>query len=260
MTKTKIRIGVLVALFLLGVGLVPACSAQVPDGLGSLQTLAKRCPTGATLVEYVGDDVSGSGLKSDITVARATALRIIATQVAVCGGHLHVDAFTGSAAASRVAFDGDLKPAGATQIAQLRKVSALVNTTLASIKSGIAASTKALTPAGSDITSQFGMAAQFYNQLTGHIQLHVDLLTDGVQTVGVVLNTKHLTTATATNLATTTPVTQLPRTAVVKISGLGKTAGSPPPTSYIDALTAFYQTYCKRTGAASCVAVTDYTT
>jgi hypothetical protein len=239
--------------------LLGACSTQASGALAQLQTLAKTCPHGAELEEYAGWDDSASGQQATITTARMAVLKDIATEVAACNGHLHVDAFTGSAAASAVVFDGDLKPAGATEIARLRKVNALVDTTMTSIKSGLTTATKTLSPNGSDITSQFGMASQFYDQLTGHVELHVDLLTDGVQTVGVVLNTKHLTPSTAANLATTATVMPLPDTAVVKISGLGKTAGSAPPTSYTDSLVTFFHTYCKRTGAASCVAVTDYT-
>lgn len=253
-----VRAVIIAALLFVLATTLSACSTQASSHLGQLQSLAKNCPK-TEMVEYVGDDVSGSGKQEVITDARLAALTAIATQVAACNGHLHVDAFTGSAAASSVAFDGDLKPAGATQIARLRKVNTMVTTTMDAVKSGIATATKTLSPNGSDITSQFGMASQFYAQLAGEVSLHVDLLTDGVQTVGVVLNTKRLTPATAADLAATTTVTALPNTAIVKISGLGKTAGSPPPTSYIDSLRVFYQTLCKRTGAASCVAVTDYT-
>jgi len=240
--------------------LLCACGRQPTGDLRKLQDLATKCPQ-QELVEYVGDDVSGSGLQADITATRKTALKAIATRVAVCNGHLRVDAFSGSASASRVAFDGDLKPAGATDIAKLRKVDDLVTATMKTVDAGIADAGKALPADGSDITAQFGLAAEYGKQMAAStpITLSVHLLTDGVQTVGVVLNTDSLTEATATDLANRTTAVQLPSTATVTVSGLGKTAGSPPPTSYTDAIKAFYRTYCKRTGAASCAAVTDYT-
>ena len=238
-----------------------ACSPPAAGDLGTLQTLAGTCPDGAILVSYVAYDVSGSGQSQDLTAAREAALTDIVTKVAACGGHLRVDAFTGSAAASRIAFDGELNPEGATQIAKLRKVPTLVTTTVESIGLSVAASASSLDPTNSDITSQFSLAAEYGKQMAANqrIQLNVDLMTDGVQTIGAVLNTKTLTTATAVDLANSTPVPPLPPTTTVKVSGLGKTTGPPPPTSYVDALKVFYDTYCARTGAASCSAVTDYT-
>lgn len=241
--------------------LLLGCSVPANSELGQLQTLAKSCPHAATLAAYVGDDVSGSGQSKQISTAREIALTAIVTKVAVCNGHLHVDAFTGSAAASSVVYDGTLRPAGATQISQLRKVPTLVRTTMATINTGVATATKTLAADGSDIVSQFGMASQFYNQLSGatQVQLDIDLLTDGEQNVGIDLNPTHLTVAEAEHLATRLRATPLPDSAAVKVSGLGKSAGKPPATSYIQALTGFYETYCKRTGAATCTAVTDYT-
>jgi hypothetical protein len=262
MAKPKIIDGVPVALLALVLWLVTGCSSQAPGQLGGLQSLAKTCPTNGTILDsYIGYDVSGSGRDTAITKARDTAITSIATKVAVCGGHLHIDAFAGSATASTVVYDGDVKPAGATQIAQLRKVPDLVKTTMATIESGITSAARTIPADGSDITSQLGMAAEYADQVstTGKHLLTVDLLTDGVQTVGVVLNNKTLNTATATDLAKNAPVTSLPPTTTVKISGLGKTSGTPAPTSYVQAIQAFYLAYCHRTGAQSCAAVVDYT-
>jgi hypothetical protein len=261
MTKTTRKKAVAASIALLLAAMATGCSAATGQ-TGDLEKLAETCPAnGVTLDAYVGYDVSGTGRQTDITMARDAALTDIATNVAVCGGHLHVDAFAGSAAASRVVFDGDLKPAGATQIAQLRQVPDLVKSTMQAIEAGISTATKSLSPDGSDITSQFGMAAEFGNQISanGKHRLKVDILTDGVQTVGVVLNTGTLTAATATDLAKTAPVVELPAGTAVKISGLGKIAGAAAPTSYVQAIQAFYLTYCHRTGAAACAAVVDYT-
>lgn len=237
------------------------CSVPAAGGdLSRLQKIAEGCPSGAILASYVGTDVSGSSRTPEVVAARAAAIKDIATRVAVCGGNLRVDAFTASAAASRIIFDGPLDPAGATQIAKLRKVDDLVESTMTRIQAGTVEAAQALA-SGSDITSQFALAEEYAAQKSaaGKIKLTVDLMTDGIQTTGVVLNTAALTRASATSLARTAPVTTLPKGTVVTISGLGKTTGAPAPTSYVDALKTFYSIYCTRTGAASCVAVTDYT-
>jgi hypothetical protein len=237
-----------------------ACSPTASGDLGDLQSLAKTCPA-HELVEYDGYDVSGSGQSPAVTSARLAALKTIATKVAVCNGHLRVDAFTGSAAASTVVFDQNLTPAGATQIAKLRKVDSLVAADMKKITAGIAHATTTLATDGSDITAQFGLAAEYGKQMaaSGPVSLSIDLQTDGVQTVGVVLNTRALTTSSAADLANRAPAVALPVDTRVTVSGLGKTAGTPPPTSYVDAIKAFYLAYCRHTGAANCVAVTDYT-
>jgi hypothetical protein len=236
------------------------CNIQAPGDLGVLQSLADSWPANK-LAEYAAYDVSQSGQSDSITASRREALTKIATRAAVCSGHLRVDAFTGSAAASHVVFDGDLKPDGATEIARLRKVTDLVAATMLTIDGGISQAERSLPADGSDITAQFRLAAEYGDQMaaTTAITLTVDLLTDGVQTIGEVLNTAELTEATATDLANHAEVVTLPPTATVKVSGLGKTTGTQPPTRYTDALKTFYATYCRRTGAGDCVVVTDYT-
>ncbi|MBT1003953.1 hypothetical protein KIH31_15285 [Paenarthrobacter sp. DKR-5] len=237
-----------------------ACDPQPTGDLSRLQSLARSCPSGSTRTAYVADDVSTSSNTPDAATARAAAVKDIATRVAVCGGNLRVDAFTSGAAASRIVYDGTLDPAGATEIAKLRKVTGLVESVMGEVETGLAAAARQL-PDGSDITSQFALAKEYAAQkaVSHKIQLSVDLLTDGVQTTGVVLNTPALTNASAVSLAKTAPVTVLPATTTVRISGLGKTGGGAAPTTYVDALKTFYSTYCTRTGAASCEAVTDYT-
>lgn len=256
---TIIRATVATAVIILLAAVLSACTPQTSGRLGHLQTLANSCPT-AEFVQYVGYDFSGSGQEDTIRSSREAVLKDIATKVAVCSGHLRVVVFTGSAAASQVVFEADLKPAGATEIARLRKVDDLVASAMESINAGLADAAGTLSADGSDITAQFGLAAEYGEQMaaTSSIALTVDLLTDGVQTVGVVLNTETLTTSTASDLANRAPTVELPATAVVKVSGLGKTAGTPPPTAYVDAIKTFYLTFCQRTGVASCVAVTDY--
>lgn len=238
-----------------------ACSIQASGELGKLQAQAKACPRGI-VDSYVGDDVSGTSRARSITSTRHSVIKDVVSRTAVCGGHLRVDAFTGSSAASVIVFDGDLKPPGATLIARLRQVSKLTDSATRTIDEGIATATASLPANGSDILGQFDLLSDYSRQRRmvsdGHT-LEADLLTDGVQTTSVVLNTSALTSSVAIDLAKNAPIVTLPVNSRIKVSGLGKVDGSQPPTSYVAALKAFYLTYCHRTGAATCDAVVDYT-
>lgn len=238
-----------------------SCAVQAPGEVGLYQKLAEDCPDDMTRASYVGIDVSGSGLTEDITAARQRAVRDIATRTAVCGGHLHVDAFTGSSVASRVVYDQAFNLEGATEIAQLRKVSERVEAAMQAIDKNLAEATQELSKeSGSDITAQFRLITEYGHQMNeqGKVQLTADLMTDGEQNVGISLQ-RGLTTSAASDLAKQVPVVSLPPDTEVKISGLGKTAEPVPPSSHVEALKSFYETYCARTGA-QCSVVTDYTT
>jgi hypothetical protein len=230
------------------------------DQLAQLQQLATQCPTdGSTPAVYLPDDVSGSSEASDIEAARHGAIKAVVTQTAVCGGHLRVVAFTASAAASTTVFDGDLKPAGATPIAQLRKVPALVDQTMPGIETGLREAAVKLQP-GSDIVAQFRLAKEYQQQLAADGKPHrlaISILTDGEQSVGVDLTQPSLTAPVASALANQLPPVTFPAGTTVTIAGIGKVSGQQPATAYVDALKAFYSAYCGRTGAA-CIVATDY--
>lgn len=241
--------------------LATGCSVQATGEVGQFQQLAKSCPEGSKRASYASLDVSGSTPQDDIKKDREQALRDIVTRTAVCEGHLRVDAFTGSSAAGTVLYDGALELAGATEIAKMRTVSKAVDETMAAIDESLAAATTQLAATtGSDITSQFRRAAEYGSQMAEHgpILLTVDLMSDGAQNVGVVLESS-LTTDEALELAKKPSVVELPKDTVVKVSGLGKTTNPKPSSSYVEALKVFYEAYCTRTGAARCSAVTEYT-
>jgi hypothetical protein len=245
---------------------VASCDGQpsTASDLAALQQVARTCPTGHDLAGLVGVDVSGSGRDDGILGSRKMVIEYEARRVAACSGHLRVVAFSSSAATTVTVLDGDLHPAGATEIARLRKVPELVRATMATIDAGLDPAAEQLPADGSDITAQFGLANEYAGQLNAGrspedtYKLDVQLLTDGIQTVGVLLNTPDLTASTASDLAGRLPVPAFPPGTAVKVSGLGKAVGPPPPTTYVDALKAFYLAYCQRTGATSCAAVTDY--
>ena len=236
-----------------------ACSGQATGALGKNQEIAKTCPHGSTLAVYAAVDASGSDSDITIAVTREAAIRDIATRVADCSGHLRVVAFSAGAASTATVFDGDLQPTGATQIARLRRVPSLIDRTMTAIDDALPKAEQSVTKNGSDVVSQFRLAGEYVEQLNavGKHQLDLQLLTDGAQTTGVILNSSKLTNVVAADLASKMPVNLLPAGSTVKVSGLGKTAGAPPPTSYVDALKTFYADYCLRSGA-TCQVVTDY--
>jgi hypothetical protein len=241
--------------------LATGCSVQATGEVGQFQQLAKICPQGSKQASYASLDVSGSTSEDDVKNARAHALRDIVTRTTVCEGHLRVDAFTGSSAAGRVLYEGTFELAGATDIAKMRTVSKVVDEAMATIDENLAAATTQLSATtGSDVTSQFRRAAEYGAQMAEQepILLTVDLMTDGVQNVGVALHSS-LTPEEALDLATKPSVVNLPKETVVKVSGLGKTTDPKPSSSYVEALKVFYEAYCARTGATHCSAVTEYT-
>ncbi|MHA3021801.1 hypothetical protein ACXPWS_16310 [Mycobacterium sp. BMJ-28] len=261
---------------LLAVGLLSGCSqggAAPPgphapvtaDEVHRLQQLAQSCPAGgAKLTQYVGLDLSGSDRDATIEADRDTALHALVEKVAVCNGHVHVVGFTGSVAATKVLFDGDLAPGGPTDMARIRNVPQMVADTVTEIDATRTGATGALDPNGSDITAQYALAAEAFAQpATDGVAraFRVDLLTDGLQTVGVNLNTPDLSVATAVDLANRMPVTALPAGTAVTLSGIGRTTGTVASTAFVDALKAFHLTYCTRSigSAQSCRAVTDFT-
>jgi hypothetical protein len=230
--------------------------------LPRLEPLAKTCPAdGTPVASYVGLDFSGSsGRDAAIGAARLDAIEGVVTKTAVCGGHLRIEAFSASAAATAVVFDGELKPPGATQIARLLKVDELVAETMPVIETKLREATPTVPPDGTDIRGQFRLAHEYHEQLSNgglpH-RLRVHLLTDGMQTAEIDLANPNLTTAMATDMANQVPAESMPPDTVVEIAGIGKVAGDPPSTAHIDAIKAFWDTYCGRTGAA-CTTTTDY--
>jgi hypothetical protein len=66
-----------------------------------------------------------------------------------------------------------------------------------------------------------------------------------------------LTPEQASALADTVPVPQLPG-AEVAVAGLGRVTGGTAPSDLVAGLVAYYDRLCARTGAASCLSVTDW--
>jgi hypothetical protein len=111
---------------------------------------------------------------------------------------------------------------------------------------------------GSDITAQYRLASEWSAQLGRKFRLHLYVLTDGFQTIGVSLGVKALTRREAVALADQVTIPKLPGASVV-VAGLGHVAGRPPRSDVVEGLVAYYDALCHRSGAAQCRAVIDYT-
>lgn len=242
----------------LGVTLaLTACSSlnanTTPD-----QTILAACTPHKQVAADVEDDGSSSDSGDAIVKERLTITADVVRRVAICGGHLLVRAFASSSGATVTIYDGNLSLPGATDIARLRRVDPLVNKVMASIKAKYNSAIAALPDGGSDITSVYRLAGEYAAQLGAGYQLHLYVLTDGFNNIGTDLTSRVLTPKQATELASTVNVPALPG-ASITVAGLGHIAGDPAPSAMVDGLVAFYNALCVKTGAKTCVSVTDYT-
>lgn len=215
------------------------------------------CDAAAPPASLVQLDGTGSSLSDSITAERMEAVASVTRQTAVCSGHLRVLVFSASSAATTVLFDGSLAQPGATDNARLRRVPEAVEGVMTQVRAKYGPAVAALPQGGSDITAQLRLGAEWIAQLGKPFRLHLLTLTDGFQTVGVDLGARVYSTQEIRQLADQPAVPKLTR-ASVTIAGLGRIAEGTPPSVVAEGLIAYYQRLCERTGAASCVSVTDY--
>ena len=236
-----------------------ACSPQVniTGELGQDQATLAACS--GRLASMVSVDVSGSGRDQSIADQHVKAISAVVRRTSICGGHLKVVAFSGTSAMTRKIYDGELQLAGATDIARLRKVPALVDETMNEISKGYRVALSA-PPQGnsSDITGQYRLAGEYAAQLGSGYRLNYFLLTDGFHNTGLGVIDRVLSAAAAKALAQRVSVPAL-KGASVTVAGLGKVAGAPPKSDMVEGLVRFYDAICARTQAAECRSVTDFT-
>jgi hypothetical protein len=238
-----------------------ACAPPATRQLGALRQLAKSCPKDQRLAGYVAEDVSRSQRGSRLAEARLAALKAVASQVAVCRGHLRVVVFTASVAASSTVFDGDLDPAGATSNARWLRVPALVSKTAGAVAKRTPGAVRALTPDGVDPLGQLTAAADYARQLGSGYRLLALVETSGISTAPLAINEQSLTAEAAPEMARRVALPDLPGTAVVVFAGLGRVGAGPPPSAdFINALKTYYTRVCERTGARACSATSDLRT
>lgn len=252
------RIGQVLGLLVLIV-FMAACTTgtSAVDALANNQRILASCDRTHPPATWVDIDGTGSSAATNILNERMTALQSIVQQTAVCSGYLKVEVFSASSIATTTLFDGSVRQPGATDNARLQRVPGAVSAVMATVRAAYAPAVKGLGTGGSDITGQYTLASQWFQQLGGTYQLHVDLLTDGFQTVGVDLTTHVLDQQEANTLASQTAVPQLPG-AIVTVAGIGRVTGSVPSSDMVDGLVSYYSDLCHRMAAARCVSVSDF--
>jgi hypothetical protein len=187
-----------------------------------------------------------------------TAVESIVRSTAICSGQLRVSVFASSSAATATLFEGSLRLDGATNNARLRRAPGVVGDVMAQIRKAYGPAVARLDRGGSDIAAQYRLASEWIAQLGGTFRLKFVLLTDGFQNIRVDLDAKALSRSEAVALADRVTIPRLPRASVV-VAGLGRVAGTPPRSDVVEGLVTFYAALCRRSGAAQCRAVTDYT-
>jgi hypothetical protein len=237
-----------------------ACGvSSSPRGeLAQDKRILASCDKSAPPASDVHIDGTGSSASQQITNARMTTVESIARTTAICSGRLRVSVFSSSSAATATLVDGPLRLDGATSNARLKRVPGVVGDVMTTIRKGYGPAVARLDRGGSDITAQYRLAGEWSAQLGGRFRLHLYVLTDGLQTIGVDLDAKALSRREAVALADRVTVPKLPRASVV-VAGLGRVAGRPPRSDVVEGLVAYYTQLCHKTGATQCRAVTDYT-
>jgi hypothetical protein len=254
------RAGVLVAGMTVAAVLATGCQAGSSRGeFGENQQILAQCDPSAPPASFVQIDGTGSSVSKAITAERMEAIESIVQTTAICSGHLRVQVFAASSVDTRLLFEAPLRLDGATDTARLKRVPALVSDAMGQIRKAYNPAVKALSSHGSDIAAQLRHASEWIAQLGGNFKLRAYLLTDGFENTRVNLVARALSRQEATALAAQVEVPDLPGASVV-IAGLGRVVGNPPSSAMVEGLIAYYGAVCRKTNAADCLAVTDYTT
>lgn len=253
------RVCLFVAGVLAALVTVTGCGAGTsPRGeLGENRHILASCDPAAPPASLVEIDGTGSSASDTVTAERMTAIESIVRRTAICSGYLRVIMFSASSAAAIALFDGPLRLDGATVNARLKRVPGAVSDAMATIRQAYGPAVTALPGGGSDITAQYRLAAEWIGQIGDPYRLHLYVLTDGFQTIGIDLGARALSEQEVAALADLGTMPQLPGASVV-VAGLGRVAGEPPPSNVVEGLVAYYDALCHKTGAAQCVSVTAY--
>ncbi|WP_133977331.1 hypothetical protein [Kribbella voronezhensis] len=240
------------------VALLVGCGSQPGvDHLSVDKVTLKSCPKDMRYATKIDLDVSGSGRTPELDGPRLNIIKEQARTTAICGGHLLVTVFSATSAATVALYDDELTLPGATDNARLRRVSKLIDDISEKVTAAYPPAIKKVSPAHSDITAQFRLAAEYRTQLGSDYRLRLVILTDGLQTVGRRVTTP-IEIAQARAVGMTVNVPRLPD-ATVTVAGVGKVAaGSAPSSGMTNALIGFWDGVCRRSQAAQCTIVTDY--
>lgn len=247
---TAITVALIFALLLL-----TGCTPHAPGEIGRLQKLAETCPN-APVNSQVQYDGTGSSATDDIYQERMALIESVAERTAICSGTLTITVFSSSSGATTTVFADDMPISAPTKNAHLRRVPEAVEAVMAEISAVLPSAIGSLPGGGSDITASYRLMGEHAAQFPGS-RLESYLLTDGLSNVSIQIDGS-LTPESAVALAAQVPVPSLPADSVIVVSGLGRVAGDPVPSSVIEGMVAFYNELCARTGAAECHSVTDW--
>ncbi len=162
---------------LCGCGLAPP--GVGPEELGRLQRIHDRvCPHDEDVVAVVGNDASDSVAES-LWPSRRVAIQSEVELAAACNGVIKISEFARSSGATKLLYQGDLKPAGATLNARLRKVPELVSSVMSQVELAHAAKSPTFARTGTDVSGMFISAAAFLNDYPHAGVRRYTLLTDG---------------------------------------------------------------------------------
>jgi hypothetical protein len=247
------------ALALAGCGLQASGTAGGVAGLlARLHPLEAQCH--GSMSGFFGWDFSGSDRgSSPLMASRLKQLRAMTDQVAACGGTLQAVAFSSSTTDTSTLAEAAFPTTSSTDTARLIQANRVIGRFMAEATKNVASAMNRVSPAGTDVLGELGLARQSQEQHPGGT-LYVTLATDGIATTGpVFMDRQTFTKPVAEAAAETVTVPDLPG-AQVRMVGVGKTAAPGArqlSTARTEALTAFYRIVCKRTGAASCLISTQ---
>lgn len=233
-------------------------SSTTASDFARAKEVAKTCPASGKVAGLINLDVSGSGRLPDVGSERLSIIENITRRTVVCGGHLRVTVFSATSANTVSLHDGEVSLPGATENARLRRSEKAVQDAVQQVAANYPAAIRKVSPAHSDITAEFRLASEYKQQLGADYHLDFTVLTDGLQTLGPRI-TKPIAVADARKVASAVKVPSL-EGASVTIAGVGKVAtGGVPSSALTNSLVAYWNEVCRKTKAARCSVVTDYT-
>lgn len=247
--------------------LMCACGPTNGPLLDSPKTDAKailaNCPPGRSVDSRASLDMSASRINQPLSDPENETLRRVVRRSVICGGAVEISAFFGSVASTVPLYSGELQLDGATDNARLRREPDLTDTVMETIETNLTQlqhEPRNRSAGGTDVLGQLGQSAEFQKQLDtagDTSNLSVLLVTDGEDNATLHFGNPALSREHAVAMADEVAVPDLSG-ATVTFIGIGKTSsGAVAETAYVDALKAAWTRVCERTGATSCIVVTD---
>jgi len=220
-------------------------------GCNTLKQVATGACTGAHVRELVERDGSGSQGSAAREAEELALVKAEAKDVSASCGSLRVEQFASTVADIRTLVDTSLVPEGTTNEVRRKHRPAMVAAVADTVQRGLAQASGG----ASDPRGALAHGARVLAQSPSKVRKLV-ILSDGIQTVAPVnLATPDLTPATAPRFADALGTVAGLSSIDVVIAGVGRVAGPPPPTSYVDALLAIWTRVCTESHAKTCTVV-----